>query len=256
MSGKAIVAFEGVSFVRGDQVILDDVNLEVHRHDLTWIVGPNGGGKTTLIRLMLGLLQPTSGTVRVFDQRPERARRRIGYMAQQTSLDPQFPIDVLSVVLMGRLGPGLPLGPFRKRDKKVAMKALDTVGLVDVAQRPFSSLSGGQQRRLFIARALACEPDLLILDEPTANLDPAVQARLYALLQDLQHQITIVMVSHDPTFVVDSVEHVVCVKQQVHVHPTSAFDSAMLGELYGDRDLRMVRHDKGHRHSPGEGRGA
>ncbi len=253
MSDKAIVSFEDVSFSRGDHVILDKVDLEVHRNDLTWIVGPNGGGKTTLIRLMLGLLKPTSGTVRVFDQRPERARRRIGYMAQQTSLDPQFPIDVLSVVLMGRLGPDLPLGPFRNRDKQVALKALETVGLTDVAPRPYSSLSGGQQRRLFIARALACEPDLLILDEPTANLDPAVQARLYALLQDLQSQITIVMVSHDPTFVVDSVERVVCVKQHVHVHPTSAFDSAMLGELYGDRDLRMVRHDQGHRHSPGKG---
>jgi zinc transport system ATP-binding protein len=256
MSNETIVAFDGVSFVREGQVILDNVNLEVHRHDLTWIVGPNGGGKTTLIRLMLGLLRPTSGTVRVFDQRPERARRRIGYMAQQTSLDPRFPIDVQSVVLMGRLGPDSPLGPFRTRDKQLALQALDTVGLADFAGRPYSSLSGGQQRRLFIARALACEPDLLILDEPTAHLDPAVQARLYALLQDLQKQITIVMVSHDPTFVVDSVEQVVCVKQQVHVHPTSAFDSAMLGELYGDSDLRMVRHDKGHRHSPSEGEGA
>jgi len=248
MNGEVIARLEGVSVRRGAVQVLSDVDLEVRRGDLMWVVGPNGGGKTTLVKLLLGLLPPDSGSVTVFGQRPEQARARIGYMAQQSSLDSHFPVDVLSVTLMGRLGPTTPLGPFRRKDHAIALKALDQVGLRDLARRPFSALSGGQQRRLFIARALACEPELLILDEPTANLDPAVQSRLYALLQDLHQQMTIIMVSHDPTFVVDSVEQVVCVKGHVHVHPTSAFDSAMLGELYGDRSLRLVRHDRGHPH--------
>ena len=246
MNGEIIAKLDNVSVRLGSQDVLSEVDLEVRRGDLTWVVGPNGGGKTTLVRLMLGLLEPSHGTVRVFGRPPKQSRARIGYMAQQTSLDPQFPVDVLSVVLMGRLGPTTRLGPFRRKDHDIALNALDMVGLSDLAHRHFSALSGGQQRRLFIARALACEPELLILDEPTANLDPAVQARLYTLLQSLHEHMTIIMVSHDPTFVADSVERVVCVKGHVHVHPTSAFDSAMLGELYGDSDLRMVRHDRGH----------
>ena len=138
--------------------VLEDVNLSIPQGDFVSVVGPNGGGKTTLLKLVLGLLRPSQGEVRVFGAPPEQATRRIGYMPQQTQLDPQFPATVMDVALMGRLGHGRPFGPYSKKDKEVVSGALDQVGLYDLHKKAFSSISGGQRQRLFIARALACEP--------------------------------------------------------------------------------------------------
>ncbi|HDL03099.1 MAG TPA: ABC transporter ATP-binding protein [candidate division Zixibacteria bacterium] len=243
MSGEKVVSIDGLTFSYDGLKVLEDVNLQISKNDFVWIVGPNGGGKTTLVKLILGLLQPRRGTVRVFGLEPAEARSRIGYMPQFAHLDPQFPINVLDVVLMGRLGNGNRLGPFRKKDKAVAERVLDEVGLLDMSRRSFSSLSGGQQRRILIARALAGEPDLLILDEPTANLDLLVEKELYDLLRELNSRLTIVMVSHDPAFVSDNVERVVCVKRKVSEHPTCELEGNFIGELFGG-EMRLVRHDK------------
>jgi zinc transport system ATP-binding protein len=158
------------------------------------MVGPNGGGKTTLLRLILGLLTPTRGTVRVFGQPPALVRRRIGYMPQHAQLDPQFPVRALDVVMMSCLRPGR-FGPFGRADKRRALAALDEVGLTDLARRPFAALSGGQRQRVLIARALACEPELLLLDEPTANLDPRARRQLLSLLPTLPQ--TQLIATHD-----------------------------------------------------------
>ncbi|MFH1688547.1 MAG: ABC transporter ATP-binding protein [bacterium] len=250
MSTEPVVRLSDVSFAYGDRLTLDHVNLSIAEREFVWVVGPNGGGKTTLVKLLLGLLRPDEGQVHVFGSPPRQVLTRIGYMPQQVSLDPHFPIDVLSVVLMGRLRSGFHLGPFNQADKDAAYRALSMVELDGMEKRPFAQLSGGQQRRLLIARALAGGPDLLILDEPTANVDPAVQKRLLELTRRLSEQMTVVMVSHDPAFVLSGVEQVVCVKQQVHVHPTTELTGDMLGELYGDTAMRIVRHD---RHVEGEG---
>jgi zinc transport system ATP-binding protein len=164
-------------------------------------------------------------------------------MPQFTHLDPKFPVSALDVALMGRLGNGHNFGPFRGADRKSAEKALGQVGLYDMRHRQFSSLSGGEQRRLLIARALACEPELLLLDEPTANLDMVIEKELFQLLQKLNERLTIILVSHEPTFVSDFVKRVICVNRHISEHPTSAVKSEFMGDLYnGER--RMVRHDK------------
>lgn len=243
MKDEAVIAIEGLTFRYNSVPVLEDVNLKIGEKEFVWVVGPNGGGKTTLLKLMLGLLKPGRGMIRVFGQSPGKARPRVGYMPQYVRLDPQFPVDVMSIVLMGRLGNGVRWGPHRSQDKEAVAQALREVGLWEKRGHSFSTLSGGQQRRLLIARALACEPDLLLLDEPTANLDIAVEQELFELLRKLNQRLTIVMVSHDPAFVSQFVERVVCVNRKVAVHPTSEMEEEIMNELYG-RQVRMVRHDQ------------
>lgn len=234
------VTLDGVTFGYGAEPVLHDADVCVHRGEFVCIVGPNGGGKTTLVRLMLGLLMPQQGTVRLFGDQPARARRRIGYMPQYANLDPKFPISTRDVVLMGRLGSGW--GPFGKRDGERADAALADVDLADRADVPFAALSGGQQRRALIARALACEPELLLLDEPTANLDVKVQEELYELLHRLSERMTVVMVSHDVGFVSERVRRVICVNRDVHTHPTSELTVDSISRLFG-YNVRVIRHD-------------
>ena len=241
MEGTPVIAVENVSFVFDHLPILKNVDLMVHAHDFMAIVGPNAGGKTTLLKLILGLLKPTSGHIHVFGQNPARARARIGYMPQYTTLDPLFPVSVMDVVLMGRLRRGK-IGFFNRRDKETAAEALRKVEMYDLSSRPFSALSGGQQQRVLIARALVSDPELLILDEPTSHVDVAVETELYEILSSLNAQMTIVLVTHDLGFVSQYVKNVACVNKQVRVHPTCEISGAMINEIYGS-DVHMVRHD-------------
>jgi zinc transport system ATP-binding protein len=238
------VVIDNLSYSYDGHLVLEDVEITIDSLDFLSIVGPNGGGKTTLLKIILGLLRPTAGTVRVFGLRPEEARPRIGYMPQHAHLDPQFPANVMDVVLMGRLGKGRSYGPYSRRDKLEARKALESVDLIDKQGEPFSNLSGGQRQRALIARALACQPDMLLLDEPTANLDLAMEGELYELLSRLNREMTILMVSHDLGFVSRYVRKVVCVKRKVLMHPTSEITGEIINEIYG-APMRMVRHDHG-----------
>ncbi len=163
-------------------------------------------------------------------------------MPQHPQLDPQFPATVMDVALMGCLGNARPFGPYSKENKEAVIKALDQVGLRDMRKKSFASISGGQRQRLFIARALASEPDLLLLDEPTANLDAVMEGGLYELLQDLNQKLTVVMVSHDLGFVSSLVKSVICVKCQVASHPTSELTSEIIDSMYG-APMRVVRHN-------------
>jgi zinc transport system ATP-binding protein len=222
--------------------VLEDVNLSIPQGDFVSVVGPNGGGKTTLLKLILGLLRPSRGEVRVFGLNPEKARPRIGYMPQHPQLDPLFPATVMDVALMGCLGNSRPFGPYSKENKEAVINALDQVGLRDLRKKSFASISGGQRQRLFIARALASEPDLLLLDEPTANLDAVMEGGLYELLQNLNQKLTVVMVSHDLGFVSSLVKSVICVKCQVASHPTSELTAEIIDAMYGS-SMRVVRHN-------------
>ncbi len=237
-----VLACHGLDFGYDGRPVLRDVNLAIPAGDFVSVVGPNGSGKTTLLKLALGLLLPTAGEVTVFGERPERARHRIGYVPQHAHLDPLFPVSALDVVLMGRLGLGPRLGPWRGRDRDAARAALAEVGLGDHADRHFSALSGGQKQRTLIARSLAGEPELLLLDEPTAGLDAHVEEGFFRLLEELNRRLTIVMVSHDLGFVAGVVKSVICVGQKVVVHPTSAITGQVIADLYG-ADMRMIRHD-------------
>jgi len=242
LSEIPVFKFEKVSFSYGNVPVLENVNLTVNPGEFTSIVGPNGGGKTTLLKLMLGLLKPARGKIRVYGKPPSQVRRRIGYLPQFLQFDPEFPVTVLDVVLMGRLG-GYSVGPYTRNDKLIAMKVLDRVGISDLSDRSFSSLSGGQRQRALIARTLACEPDTLLLDEPTANIAPDVETMLYDFLSDLKDSMTVLLVSHDLGFVSKSVKSVICVNRRVVRHPTSEITPEAVQDLY-QTEMRIVRHDK------------
>jgi zinc transport system ATP-binding protein len=248
MKDEPAVLFEDVTFTYKHVPVLEEVNLRVEKRDFAAIVGPNGGGKTTLLKLMLGLADPLQGKVRVLGKRPREARRGIGYMPQHAHTDPKFPISVMDVVLMGRIGNGRSFGPYRRADREAAEKALTRMHMWEHRKVHLSELSGGQRQRVLIARALAGEPDLLLLDEPTAGLDITVETELYELLKGFSKDVTVVMASHDLGFVSRYVNKVICVKGNVAVHPTSEITGEIINEIYGS-PMKMVRHDHDHTNS-------
>ena len=242
MTELPAIEISDLSFAYDDQPVLRNVSLQVAAGEQVSMVGPNGGGKTTLIKLILGLLAPDRGRVRIFGRAPTVGRRDVGYAPQHAAFDPQFPVSVTDVVLMGRLGQARTWGPYRRNDRRAADDALAEVGLSDLRKRPFSTLSGGQRQRVLIARALASTPKLLLLDEPTANLDIGVEAEFHQLLARLGHRMTLVIVSHDMGFVTQLVTKVICVHGDVAVHPTDELTGELMRDLYG-HDVRLVRHD-------------
>jgi len=241
---NAVVTFKGVSFGYDTVRVLQDVNLTIKELDLACIVGPNGGGKTTLLKLILGLLRPKTGEVRVFGLPPVQARRRIGYMPQFSIFDPQFPATVMDIVLMGRVERRWG-GPYRRADKKAALNALDQVGMMDLTGRLFNALSGGQRQRVLIARALASDPDLFLLDEPTANIDVVIESKLFEILKELNRRMTILLVTHDLSFVSNIVKNVICVNRTVVQHPITDMTGEVIRAVYG-ADTRLVLHENPH----------
>jgi len=231
-----------VWFSYAGQTVLREVNLQVSRGEMVSMVGPNGGGKTTLLKLMLGLLRPDRGVIRILGRTPREARPLVGYVPQHASFDTKFPASVRDVVLMGRLGKASLAGPYGKADREAADKALAEVELAEAGRRAFAELSGGQRQRVLISRALVCQPELLLLDEPTASLDLAVENEFYKLLARLGERMTIVLVSHDVGFVSQATGKVVCVRGTVAVHPTAELTGELVTEIYG-QDIRLVRHD-------------
>lgn len=236
------IKFDGVSFAYDRETVVDNASFSIAHRDFVGVIGPNGGGKSTLVKLMLGVLKPQKGTIEVLGHTPHRACRRIGYMPQNSHLDPEFPVSALDVVLMGRLGITSAAGPYKPTDRQAALHALDEVGLADLAHRPLRALSGGQRQRVLIARALAGEPELLILDEPTANLDPAVQDDLYDQLRELNKTITVVIVSHDVGFVSLYFKTAICVSRKVHTHSTRDLTNQQVTDMYG-REVRLIHRD-------------
>ena len=243
MNAVPVIALQGVRFGYDSAPVLDNVNLAIAAQDFVAVIGPNGGGKTTLLKLMLGLLQPDAGVVTVLGQALARARTRLGYVPQESAHDPLFPATVNDVVLMGRLGRAPALGPYRQDDRDHAQQALAEVGLAELIARPLHALSGGQRQRVLIARALATEPELLLLDEPTASIDIAAQDDFFHLLERLNERLTIVLVSHDMSFISGHIKSCVCVGHgEAVAHPTAELTGETLSALWGG-DVRLVRHD-------------
>ena len=251
MTEAIAIQVRDVDFSYDTAPILSKVNFAVYPQDTVCIVGPNGGGKTTLVKLILGLLTPDHGTIRIYGNSPVHERQRIGYVPQYAHYDARFPISVQEVVSMGRLGSSIS-GHYNTIDKQQALAALASVNLDDLGAQSFSSLSGGQRQRVLIARALAAGGDILILDEPTANIDRASEKQFFELLAELNHHMTILMVTHEVGFASTFFKRIICVNNQVFIHPTSELTGELISNMYGG-DLRMIRHDhrcgaKGHEH--------
>ena len=242
MTNRNAIRFDRVNFAYGVAPVLEDVSFTIAEREFAAIIGPNGGGKTTMLKLILGLIEPQTGFVRVFGRTPVVARRRIGFMPQHPGLDTQFPVTVMDVVLLARLGGGHRIGRYSGADRAAAAQALEDLGLAAIGNRSYSKLSSGQRQRVLIARALASDPEILLLDEPTANLDPFVQDDLYELLHRLNEKLTVLVVSHDVGFVSKYVEKVVCVNRRVVLHPASAVKGELVSMLYGDMEMRVVDH--------------
>ena len=244
MPDEPVVSLRNVSFSYGHAPVLEDVSFDVGRLESMCIVGPNGGGKTTLVKLILGLLTPQAGEIRVFSRAPRHARVKAGYMPQHVLYDPQFPVTAMDIVLMGRLGRrgiGGFFGWHNREDRQAALEALEQVEMAEFRTLLFASLSGGQRQRVLVARALCSRPDLLLLDEPTSNIDTLVESRLWELLRKLNRRMAILMVTHDLGVVSNLVEKVICVNRRVVVHNTREVTGQVISDLYGGH-VRMVRH--------------
>ncbi len=236
-----VIEIQDVSFGYDGPVILENLNLAVDQGEFLGIVGPNGGGKTTLLKLMLGLLEPDTGVVRVLGRAPSESRRSVGYVPQFVRFRRDFPISVEETVLLGRLGRAPALFGYSSADRDAAERAMRQAEVLAFRRKPLSALSGGELQRVLIARALAAEPELLLLDEPTANIDLRVEKDVFDLLKQLNAHATIVVVSHDIGFISRYVTRVACLNRTLICHTTDEITGEVITELYG-RPVHMVHH--------------
>ena len=231
-----------------DQV-LEDVNLSVYEGDFVGLIGPNGGGKTTLLRVLLGLLPPMRGEVRVMGMPVKEGRRAIGYVPQVIAFDREFPISVWDVARMGRVGHRGLLKRYTAEDDAIVTDALRRVGLLDLRRKPIGELSGGQRQRAYIARALATQPEILLLDEPTSSVDPQVSSNIYELLRQLNDRVTILLVSHDMSAISSYVKTVGCLNRRLFYHGEQEITAEML-ELAYQCPIDLIAHGVPHRVLP------
>ncbi len=231
----------------GEDCALRDVNLQVEEREFLAIIGPNGGGKTTLLKSILGLVQPDSGEIRIFGRSGESARRSIGYVPQFSRFDRKFPISVEEVVLIGRLsGRSAWFSRFSRQDRQLVDSLLERLEIADLKHRQIGQLSGGQLQRVLIARALAVEPQILVLDEPTASVDSASKTRIYDLLKELNQEMTILIVTHDLSAVSSNIDKIACLNQQLFYHGRTELEAGLVEKVYGC-PVDLIAHGVPHR---------
>lgn len=243
MSEQPVIELERVSFGYDREAILEKVSLAIGPLDFLAIIGPNGGGKTTLVKVILGLLRPWSGRVRV--GLPPRAGA-IGYVPQFAGFDSSFPLRVSEVVVMGRLGARGLARRFSAEDRRRVAAILERLGLESVAEAYIGDLSGGQLQRALIARALVGEPEILFLDEPLGSIDPESRRAVLESLRELHGRIPVVVITHDITPFAGMVEQIACVNRQLFYHPSAELTEEMLEQVYGC-PVELVAHGVPHR---------
>jgi zinc transport system ATP-binding protein len=246
-----LIEARGITFGYGREAVLEGVDLTIRRDDFLAILGPNGGGKTTLVKILLGLLRPWAGTVR---RHTSERGGALGYVPQFAEFDRRFPMRVAELALLGRLGLRGPLRRFTGEDRRAVARVLDEFGLAAVAGTPIDRLSGGQLQRALIARALVSEPEVLFLDEPLASIDAESREVLLETLRRLGERIPIVVVTHDLTPFAGTVRQIACINRRLFYHPSGELDARMLEEVYGC-PVELVAHGVPHRvlaHHAGE----
>lgn len=207
-----VIKVEKVSFRYDEEWILKDINFSVNKKEFLGIVGPNGGGKTTLLKLILGLIKPSKGKI--------ITKGILSYVPQHLNFDKYHPVCVEDVVLMGLLDEMSAGLVYSKENREKAYAVMETLGVFEIRKQRFGQLSGGQRQRILIARAIINDPEILILDEPTANIDKEAQDTVQKLLAKLNEKLTLLMVSHHFDFITSDVNRVLCIDRTMHFHPT------------------------------------
>lgn len=210
-----VIVVENLAFSYQQDRVLENITFKISENESVGIIGPNGGGKTTLLMLLMGFLKPDQGSIKIFGKSTRQTRKKIGYVPQTFRYDKDFPITALEVVCGGLLSQTRLWGGFSREDKLKAMQALEKMGLEKFHKASFSDLSGGQAQRVLFARALVSEPKILFLDEVTANVDQAAQLEIYNHLDQLKREITILMVTHDLKAALKHVDRVLCVEKEI-----------------------------------------
>lgn len=247
MKKESAVLLENITAGYNDVPVLVNINLDIEAGSFVGIIGPNGGGKTTLLKIMLGLLKPWNGHVSILGQEPRYSRHLIGYVPQAASVNRRFPISVRQVVALGRLAGASPFcHRYNSEDCRAVEWCLERMGIVDLASRQIEQLSGGQWKRVLIARALAAKPSLLLLDEPTSGLDAGSSSGVYELLRELNKKMTIIMVTHDTMAISSYVKDIACINQTLYYHGEPELSPELVMNLYGC-PVNLIAHGVPHR---------
>ena len=244
MMNKKIVSLKNVEVCFNNIPVLESINLSIKQNDFLAVIGPNGGGKSTLLKVILGLINPNKGEVKVFGENPKKGRKLIGYFPQYTFFDLDFPMSVFDVVLIGRYW--RIFRNYSKEDKKATFNALKTVDMLEFKDRQIGKLSGGQLQRVFVARAIARQPKLLLLDEPMTSIDPEMQKSFYELLLKLKKKMAIVLVTHDISVVSAYVEKIACLNRRLFYHGLKEARLKNLEEVY-QCPIELIAHGVPHR---------
>jgi len=248
-NNKTIISLKNINFTfsKKGPLVLADINLDIKQNDFLAIIGPNGGGKTTLLKIILGLLKPDSGTIDYSTFSKNTKSNKIGYVPQFSHFDKDFPINVLDLVLMGRLNSKKGLFKhYNSLDKKISLDSLDKLGILDLASNSINELSGGQLQRVLIARALTSEPEIMLMDEPSASIDKVSEEKLTELLKELNKKIPIVIVTHDTTSIAPFVKQIACINRKLHYHPDGIISEETVNEIY-NCPVELIAHGVPHR---------
>jgi len=240
------IELKDVTFSYDRTPVLENVTFSLKQGDFLGIIGPNGGGKTTLLKLLLGVLAPDKGDIKVLGEAPHDAKHRIGYVPQHTDFNLSFPISALDIVLMGRLRRSRIGRWYSRNDRIKAEEVLEKVGMLDYRYTHIGELSGGQRQRVFIARALATDPEIFFLDEPTSSVDHEFETGLYSFLKELNKDVTIVVVTHDIGVISANVKSVACVNRTMMFHEEGKISLEMIDMAY-QCPVDLVAHGAPHR---------
>jgi zinc transport system ATP-binding protein len=238
---KVVIDIDNVSFNYGTVPVLEDISLKIHEDEFIGIIGPNASGKSTLLKLILGLLEPEKGTIKKNNYDCQHHCHHIGYVPQHVNFARDFPITVEEVVMMGHVSASSKFFKFNQDEIASAKQAMQALEIEDIAKRQIGALSGGQLQRVLIARALVCKPNILILDEPTSNVDMRVEEDIFSLLKNYSEHMTIIVVSHDIAFISGYVDRVACLNRTLVCHDTESISGKMIEELY-DAPVKMIHH--------------
>lgn len=229
---ETLIELKNITAGYGNKIVLKDVSLSVTAHDFLGIIGPNGGGKTTLLKVMLGLIRPASGSIRFFKEGKEVPDLKIGYLPQMNQIDKKFPISVFEVIASGLTAEKPRFRGFTPIQNERIKEVLELMGLSELPKRPIGELSGGQLQRVLLGRAIVSKPDVLILDEPNSYVDKRFESHFYQLLETINKESAIILVSHDIGTVLSMVKNIACVNETLHYHPGTDLSDEWLGEKY------------------------